>query len=53
MSDVLEKMGHQMPYGFPGMNIFLPANMTVLPVYNCITIKAVILFPLLEMAQGQ
>ena len=42
MGYVIKKMSYQVPYGFCGFNIFLPADMTIFSMYLCIAIEAVL-----------
>ena len=44
MGDIIKEMRNQVPHGLFRLNIFLPADVTVLPMYLRITIEAVLLF---------
>jgi hypothetical protein len=51
MSDILEKMGYQVPGGFLWFNILLPADMTIPALDFSMTIETVPFFTLTQMAQ--
>lgn len=53
MRDIIKEMGYQMPEGFPGLQVFLPADMAIASIYPGVTIQAVFRFPFRQMTHSR